>query len=408
MRDARYHSKERLMSSAASRKLKVLTFVSYYLPGYKSGGSTRTIANLVHHLSDEFEFWVVTRDRDLGDSEAFCNVTLNVWHQVGKGHVLYVARGSETVLFFKALIKETPHDILYLNSFFDENFTVKPLLGRRLSKRLAQKPVILAPRGELSLSALSLKKGKKKLGIAVAKLLGLYDAVTFHASTELECGDIAAALGLDKDQILIAIDLPMPSGDAGNIISSNKQSNVGVVQIVFLSRIAPIKNLDVALEILGLVKRKVQFDIYGPIEDASYWADCLRAISALPENISVKYRGAIHYAQAQEIFAQYDIFLFPTRGENYGHVIAESLSAGTPVLISDQTPWKNMEMDGLGWDLELKSRGAFAAKIESFSLSAVDRGISAREAIKRNAAKRMCSSQAILDNRQLFRSSLGS
>ena len=48
-------------------KVKILIFVGYYLPGYKGGGALRTIVNLVQHLGEEFDFWIVTRDRDLGD-----------------------------------------------------------------------------------------------------------------------------------------------------------------------------------------------------------------------------------------------------------------------------------------------------------------------------------------------------
>ena len=35
----------------------------------------------------------------------------------------------------------------------------------------------------------------------------------------------------------------------------------------------------------------------------------------------------------------HDLFVFPTLGENFGHVIYESLMCGTPVLVSDNTPW---------------------------------------------------------------------
>jgi hypothetical protein len=45
--------------------------------------------------------------------------------------------------------------------------------------------------------------------------------------------------------------------------------------------------------------------------------------------------------------AEYDLFLFPTLGENYGHVISEALASGCPVVISDQTPWRNLEAEGI-------------------------------------------------------------
>ena len=43
---------------------QILCFVDYYLPGYKAGGPLRTIINMVSQLGGEFEFLIVTRDRD--------------------------------------------------------------------------------------------------------------------------------------------------------------------------------------------------------------------------------------------------------------------------------------------------------------------------------------------------------
>ncbi|MGR5966571.1 glycosyltransferase [Bacillus cereus] len=57
------------------------------------------------------------------------------------------------------------------------------------------------------------------------------------------------------------------------------------------------------------------------------------------------------------------LFLFPTFGENYGHVIVESLLAGCPVIISDQTPWKNLENEGAGWTISLEKEETFIAAL---------------------------------------------
>jgi glycosyltransferase involved in cell wall biosynthesis len=47
------------------------------------------------------------------------------------------------------------------------------------------------------------------------------------------------------------------------------------------------------------------------------------------------------------------LLLLPTHGENFGHSIIEALSVGCPVLISDRTPWKDLEKAGVGADLPL-------------------------------------------------------
>ena len=50
---------------------------------------------------------------------------------------------------------------------------------------------------------------------------------------------------------------------------------------------------------------------------------------------------------------EHDLFFLPTLGENFGHVILEAFCAGCPVLISDQTPWRDLQGKGIGWDLPL-------------------------------------------------------
>ena len=52
-------------------KLKILTFIGWYLPGYRGGGPTRTLANMVDRLGDEFEFKIVTSDRDSKDTKSY-------------------------------------------------------------------------------------------------------------------------------------------------------------------------------------------------------------------------------------------------------------------------------------------------------------------------------------------------
>ena len=47
------------------------------------------------------------------------------------------------------------------------------------------------------------------------------------------------------------------------------------------------------------------------------------------------------------------MFVLPTKTENFGHAIYESMACGLPVLISDKTPWHNLEKNKAGFDLSL-------------------------------------------------------
>ena len=379
---------------------KILTLISYYLPGYKAGGPLRTIANMVDHLSDDFEFWIITRDRDLGDNKPYPNVIINEWIHVGSAWVFYASPDQLTLMGINNIINKTQHDILYLNSFFEPTFAFMPLLIRRIGK-LPNVPIVLAPRGQFSKGALSLKRLKKIIYIRTVRLFGLYEKLIWQASSEHEAEDIRREFNVENEDIHVAMDLPAEIVNS-DIPHEKKSVNEKLFRVVFLSRISPMKNLDYVLHILEKVTVKVTFDIYGPIEDKDYWAKCQSLIEMTPNNIEINYCGSVTAVQVPSIFAQYDLFFFPTRGENYGHVIAESLSVGTPVLISDKTPWRNLQKDGLGWDIELEDINKFVRILELYALKTLDEKRDMRKHIRQKVLERLNNTEVLESNRQLF------
>ncbi len=381
-------------------KPKILILINYYLPGYKAGGPLRTIANMVDHLSDDFEFYLIARDRDLGDDKPYTDVNIDEWNRVGTAMVFYASPDQLTFAGIKNIINETKHDILYLNGFFEPTFTFVPLLLRRIGK-LPNVPVVLAPRGEFSKGALRLKRLKKIIYIRIVCLFGLYEKLTWQASSEYEAEDIRRKFNVQNKSMHIAVDLPAKIVD-GDIQHENSDVNHKVFRVVFLSRISPMKNLDYILRVLEKVTENVIFDIYGPIEDKGYWTMCQSLIEMTPDNIEINYCGSVSAEQVPFVFSQYDLFFFPTRGENYGHVIAESLSVGTPVLISDQTPWRNLQKDGLGWDIELEDINEFVRILELYALNTLEEKQDMRNHIRQKVLERLDNAKVLESNRQLF------
>lgn len=341
----------------------ILVFVDYYLPGYKAGGPIRTIANMVDQLSDELDFRIITRDRDLGDARPYPSVVVDSWQSVGKAKVFYLSLRRLSLLSLNRLIRATEHDAIYLNSFFSPCFSIKPLLLRRLSL-IPKKPVIVAPRGEFSPGALRFKNIKKRAYIGLSRLLGFYRGVIWQASSEHEKVYISRWFG-NRIPVILAPNLPPIVCQTKNQ-SPRRQKTVGCLKALFLGRISRNKNLDAALKMLNGLKGKVQFNIYGPIEDHDYWAECHKIIKLLPENIVVQNKGAVSHDQVTSIMMDHDLFLLPTLGENFGHVILEALVVGCPVLISDQTPWRGLKEKGVGWDLSLSEWELFRKVLQDF------------------------------------------
>lgn len=333
----------------------------YYLPSVKGGGPIQSIKNLVDNLSDRFHFYIVAADRDLGDSKPFENIVVDTWVQVGKAKVYYTDISTLNWEKTKKIIDDTHCKIVYLNSFFDYKFTIVPLILNKLNKIDVNK-IIVTPRGQFSPGALRLKRNKKKLFIAISKIFGLYKNLKWHATAEVEKGHIQKIFG-DKINVVIANNL---TANYDELIFDKKIiKRQGDLKLVFISRIHPKKNLKLALELLKRVNGSVTYNVYGPIEDKKYWEECKKVISSLPSNIIVNYKGVVEHEEIMSIFMQHHVFLFPTLGENFGHVISEALIGGCPVIISDQTPWRDLNQLQVGWDINLKDENKFIEAIQA-------------------------------------------
>ena len=393
--------------------IRVLATMDYYLPGFKAGGPIRTVANVVDRLGNEIDFAILTADRDLGDRQAYPEIAADSWVQVGPAHVRYLSPRAFALRNWIRLLRETPYDLLYLNSFFSP-LTVRTLALRRLGL-VPQRPTIVAPRGEFSPGALSIKWTKKRTYIEIARRIGLYDGVSWQASSDHELTDIVRVRSSFLDRtasfqrtpndasvegsIFVAPDLlPTPSRAA----AQPRRKRTGNLRVVFLSRISRMKNLDFALRVLLTTPDEVDFDIYGPIEDPQMWQQCEQLMSRLPRNVRARYLGSVAAEDSIQVLSSYHVLLLPTLGENFGHVIWEALSAGCLPLISDRTPWRGLTEREIGWDLPLSEPERFATALaDAVELSSPE--FERHSAAARDFAWQVASDPAAVEaNRQLF------
>jgi len=340
-------------------KKKVMIFTGYYLPGVKGGGPIQSIKNLVDNLSEFFDFYIVTSDRDLGDKKPYENVKINAWNQLDTAKVYYIGKDKINFKNIRNIINTINPKTIYLNSFFSFNFSIIPIILNKYNL-ISPKKLVLAPRGEFSQGALNLKKRKKNIYIKLIKMLKTYrkNNLFWHVTSEYEKDDLKRILRIDKD---ISICQNFSANYDSKIYDKNLHKKSQELKIIYLARVHPMKNLNYAIDLLhSFDDGNITFDIYGPIEDENYWEKCRNNINNLPSNIKVNYKGLVDHDLVLNVFKQYHIFLFPTHGENFGHVISESLISGTPVITSDQTPWKNLKDKNVGWDINLEDKSKFA------------------------------------------------
>ncbi|NRD20824.1 glycosyltransferase [Winogradskyella eckloniae] len=340
-------------------KIKLWIFIDWYLPAYKAGGPIQSIANLVSRLKTEFDISVITSNTDLGEIINIPSEQLNVWVEKEGYKVMYLDAKHQNRQFYTELFKTHSFDVVYFNSLFSVKYTLLPFW------LLRNKPIrrVLATRGMLGAGALAIKPLKKKVFLSLFKCFSLHKKVFWHATAQSEIDEIKLHFG-EARNILLAPNLSAISKD----VYSKKIKEDHKINVFFLSRISFKKNLIGALEALSKVSSKytVRFNIIGPIDDENYWKKCEAQINALPKHILVNYLGAIPNDQLSLTLKEEHVLLLPTFHENFGHVIMESWQNGCPVIISDQTPWRNLENEKLGYDMSNSNAIGFTTAIEHF------------------------------------------
>ncbi|WP_307274266.1 glycosyltransferase [Arthrobacter sp. W4I7] len=251
---------------------------------------------------------------------------------------------------------------MYVNSFFDPKYSIFPqmlFLMRILQPRI----FVIAPRGEFSAGALKIKAVKKQTYIRLFKLLGLRSRVLWHASSTLEADNIRAAAGDDAEIVVRENDTLLPP------IADRPRAQVhpGVLKAVFLSRLSPKKGLLTLLRGLQSVSEPLVLDVIGPAEDKDYFDQCSAAAVTVPSSVTINFLGPRNPDDIRTTLADYDVFLFPTEGENFGHVIAEALSVSCPVLCADVTPWSEILASGGGQVVADNTPDGWARMIECYA-----------------------------------------
>jgi glycosyltransferase involved in cell wall biosynthesis len=329
-------------------KKNILIYIDWFYPGFRSGGPARSVWNMVQKLKAEYNFYVFTRNIDYVEETAYLSIPANTWMDLEEG--LKVWYQDHTKLSKAAVtkpMKSIAWDICYINGLYSYFFSILPTLH---SKKYSDKKIIVCPRGMLSSGSIAVKGIKKKNFVRLARNFGLYKHVHFHATKEQEKEDIQEWIGAE----VITVVPNFPSEPVKEDTLSFPLKEKGSLNLIWLGRISPEKNLLFALKVLRNMRAgKITFMIYGVIYDKEYWKECQAIIQKLPSRITVEYKGVLEPEEIPYTLTNFHFFFLPTTGENYGHAILESLLAGTPVIISNTTPWQGLHEDGLGWDLPL-------------------------------------------------------
>ncbi|WP_433532411.1 glycosyltransferase family 4 protein [Micromonospora sp. CA-263727] len=366
-----------LASTKAVGGYRVVATAGVFEPGFRGGGPIRSLRFILDTLPDDLDVTLITRDRDLCSPVPYPGLSGRLMRRDGRSAVFYLDPSAPRH-WIRLLrhVRSRPVDLLYVNSLWS-SFSVLSILAVALGL-MRVGAILLAPRGELSPAALAIRTRKKRLFLAVWAPVLRRLGVRWQACSWLEENQIRAVV--PWAQVMVnGNECPIPEHPAPPVVPHD-----GPLRLVFVGRISPIKNLVTALEAVARATRPMEFDIFGPPEDGQYWARCRRIIETMPGHVRVRYRGELAAAEVMPTFSRYDAFLFPTLGENYGHVIIESLASGCPVVCSDETPFSELIAEAGGVVVRPATASAFREVLDRLA----DRSGRERAEAKETAGRR--------------------
>lgn len=173
-------------------------------------------------------------------------------------------------------------------------------------------------------------------------------ATCIHATSNVEYEEIRA-LGIASPVAIIpnGVDLPQGAHLQINRTSRVEPSNR---TLLFFGRISPIKGLETLLSAWSDVASQFpnwSLRIVGPGEP-TYTAELRRQVAA-GEMPRVTFEDPIYGDAKWEIYRSADIFVLPSRSENFGLAVAESLASSRPVIVTKGAPWSGVADQGCGW-----------------------------------------------------------
>lgn len=327
---------------SATSVVGVVVLSDYFPPASRSGGPLRSIPAIVRSEAMSTRVSVLTRNRDFGIRRRFTPEQTGRADRALPGVVVHRFHGiRQPWTLWRALRRElAPGYLLYVNSLLSPLYSIWPMVLMRC-RALSRHRILLTPRGELAPAALATKSTKKRIALPVIRrvLSGL--DVVWQASSDREAEEIRRFIG-ESGQSVIVRSHPPP---APQRVASPANA---VLTIAFVGRMVSGKNFRLLAEALGSVPFRIRVLVVGILEDQGYWRSCQSILGRTGPNVEVVTMGHLEHDEVIETLNEADALVLPTRGESFGHSIAEALSLGCPVLVPDTTMWTDIVRRGGG------------------------------------------------------------
>ncbi|NII81318.1 MULTISPECIES: XrtY-associated glycosyltransferase XYAG1 [unclassified Pedobacter] len=337
--------------------MKIIHITASYKPAYIYGGPIQSVAKLCEALVELtvsveglgiHEVQVLTTTAN-GQNEL--DIPINKPVLVDGASVTYFKRltkdhshFSPKLLWELKKMRQTPNAklIIHIHAWWN----LVSVLSCWMAKWY-KIPVVLSPRGMLTTYTQNNRNSfsKKLLHNLIGKKLLQYCHI--HATSEQEKQDILKIV--TPKSITVIPNLV----NIKELVSSSQlaidNSDTTVFRLIFLSRIEEKKGLELLFDALSLLDINWQLSIAGSGKEGYVESLKLKAEN-LKLNPRINWIGQVTDQDKYNLIAKHDLLVLTSFNENFANVVIESLSVGTPVLISDRVGLSDyVREQQLGW-----------------------------------------------------------
>jgi glycosyltransferase involved in cell wall biosynthesis len=308
--------------------MKIVIVSSYF--GNVIGGALNFIIDLYTELESRGN--LVTLVLDERYKELFSERRFRIiWFSSAK-----ITSYSPSLSFLK-IISKIDADVIHLHGYLSFQTDFGALIAN-----LRKIPVILTPHGSLLGYEYLYDSSTSKLPYRI------HDVLTLKLPTKISKKIIATSqaefkdckkFGIPENKIkLIPLSFNPPN------ISKDKQKSNKKIRLLFVGRIVPLKNLDVLLKAVKIVKKdipEIEFTIVGEEisgrlhGDIGYKQKLLVLVNELKIKENVKFVGWKTGKELWDIYQNSDLFLFASTYENFGLPLLEAAYFRLPLVSTD-------------------------------------------------------------------------
>lgn len=311
-----------------------------YKPAFIYGGPIFSVSYLSECLSSKnINIVVFTTNADGKQNLDYRNNTKKIIEGVS---VYYFKRQTKdhTHLSFGLLYKlwkeESKYDAIHIHSWWN-TVAVLSLILLVLKKH---KNIILSPRGMLSYYTLERSAFKRIFHLIIGDYL--LSKIKIHVTSQNELNQI---LTLNNKYNVSLI----PNLIKLNFIDITKSWDKDKLELLYLSRIHPKKNIEIVFNALASLNKKFRLKIVGD-GDPRYINVLKKLSESLKISDNIEWLGSKYGEEKESIFEQSELYILVSHDENFANSVLESLSFKTPVLISSNIGMsKFVNAYNVGW-----------------------------------------------------------